>query len=116
MSNPSGMDLEPNLNGFDHQPFTPSSTPAQTGEQDPNRPVVITLAMYNEFMNRLNYVESYNDNLRDRCTSLAEQNANLAARDATRAEQYATLSTQLVTLSNRLQSRQCGQWTAAFRF
>src|SRR6202140_5087460 len=42
MSNPSEMDLEPNLDGFNHQqPFTPSPSPAQTSEQDPNRPVVI---------------------------------------------------------------------------
>src|SRR6202140_3634592 len=106
MFNPSGMDIEPNLDGFNHQqPFTPSPTPAQTGEQDPNRPIVITLAMYNNFMNRLTYVESYNDNLRDRCATLAEQNASLSTQCVTLSTQYVNLSNQLQNnLSNHLQS------------
>ena len=106
MSNPSGMDIEPNLDGFNHQqPFTPSPTPAQTGEQDPSRPIVITLAMYNDFMNRLAYVESYNDSLRDRCATLAEQNASLSTQCVTLSTQYVSLSNQLQNnLSNHLQS------------
>src|ERR1700694_4140477 len=106
MSNPSGMDIEPNLDGFNHQqPFTPSPTPAQTGEQDPSRPIVITLAMYNDFMNRLAYVESYNDSLRDRCATLAEQNASLSTQCVTLSTQYVNLSNQLQNnLSNQLQN------------
>ena len=106
MSNPSGMDIESNLDSFNQQqPFTPSPTPAQTGEQDPTRPIVITLAMYNDFMNRLTYVESYNDSLRDRCATLAEQNASLSTQCITLSTQYVNLSNQLQNnLSNQLQN------------
>src|ERR1700694_619119 len=48
-------------------------------------------------MNRLTYVESYNDSLRDRCATLAEQNTSVST-------QCVTLSTQYVNLSNQLQN------------
>src|ERR1700686_666899 len=106
MSNPSEMDIESNLDRFNQQqPFPPSPTPAQTGEQDPTRPIVITLAMYNDFMNRLTYVESYNDSLRDRCATLAERNASLSTQCITLSTQYVNLSNQLQNnLSNQLQN------------
>jgi len=108
MSHHNGMQLDPRLSAFTEQPFTPSSTPGQGGEQDPNQPIPFTLAMYNEVMNRLAYTESRAESLLEKCATLEETCTTLRERCVTLGERCTTLGEQGATLlsqCNMLASR-----------
>src|ERR1700692_2718449 len=63
MSGAIGLDMAPSLDPMDHS-FTPSISPGQTSEhQDRSQPITITWAMYNEIMNRLEFTQTYAENL-----------------------------------------------------
>jgi len=90
------MDMDPSLDPMDHS-FTPSISPGQTSEhQDRSQPITITWAMYNEIMNRLEFTQTYAENLREKYEALADRHSAVA-------DQCITLSNLCQELSNQAQ-------------
>jgi hypothetical protein len=97
------MEVDPPLdvNGL---PMTPSISPGQNSDQqDPNQPITVTWAMYEDLMNRLSYSQSYAETLRDKYDELFGMHSELAKRHSAVADQCISLSNLCQELSQQAQ-------------
>ena len=97
------MEVDPLLdaNGI---PITPSISPGQsTDQQDPNQPITVTWAMYEDLMNRLTYSQSYAESLREKYDELFGMHSELSNRHSQVADQCISLSNLCQELSTQIQ-------------
>jgi hypothetical protein len=60
-------------------PITPSASPGQNSDQqDPNQPIALTWAMYEDIMNRLTFSQSYAENLLEKYDELSNRHSAVA--------------------------------------
>lgn len=84
-------------------PITPSASPGNTDQQDPNQPITVTWAMYEDLMNRLTYSQSCAETLREKYEELSEMHSTLSNRHSAVADQCISLSNLCQELSQQVQ-------------
>ena len=85
-------------------PITPSVSPGQNSDQqDPNHPIIVTWAMYEDIMSRLTYSQTYAEALREKYDELSDLHSALSNRHSAVADQCISLSNLCQELSQQIQ-------------